>query len=104
MKLGFALVAVTAVLAVPASASAPTVAGLQRQITAINMRLAAMQQQIVRDEDVTRCGDAIQADNLAGTWHTLVLLAQYNGFPAQPDYPRFDDGAACARVGVTRSR
>lgn len=103
--------AVAAVLATPATAAAPTLTGLQRQITALRAQVVAGQARIVTLEqnqsrlgDITDCNYALQSDNLNSVWHTVVLLAQYNGFPPQPDFPRYDDRGACARLGVTRSR
>lgn len=111
MKLVVAVVVVAAVMAAPATASAPTMGGLQRQITALRAEIAQLRTDDAanktvqtRTQDTITCNYAIGADNLNSVWHTLVLLAQNDGFPAQPDLPRFDDQGACARLGVTRSR
>lgn len=111
VKWGIALIVVVAVLAAPATAAAPTLNGLQRQIVAIRAQVVALQaaqKTLGGNDQMTRdwatCFHAQDLDAINGVWHTLVLLAQYNGFPAQPDYPRYDDGGACQRVGQTRIR
>lgn len=105
------MLVVVAVLAAPASAAAPTLSGLQRQMTAVRAQVVALQtaqKTLNTNDQVTRdwatCFHAQDLDAINGVWHTLVLLAQSQGFPGQPDYPRYDDGGACQRVGQTRIR
>lgn len=111
MKWGVTVLVLVAVLAAPAVASAPTLNGLQRQMTVVRAQVVALQaaQKTLNVNDQTTrdwatCFHAQDLDAINGVWHTLVLLAQYNGFPAQPDYPRYDDSGACQRVGQTRIR
>lgn len=100
-----------AVLAAPATASAPTLTGLQRQITAVRAQVVALQaahKTLNVNDQTTRdwatCFHAQDLDAINGVWHTLVLLAQSQGYPPQPDYPRYDDSGACQRVGQSRIR
>lgn len=124
MKWGVALVVVMAVLAAPATASAPTLGGLQRQVTALQAQVVALKARVTATEktgqslaDHITCNYAVSDDNLNSVFHTQNLLAQYvgaidaqvrnlpaNPIGAQPDHPRYDDQGACARIGVTRIR
>ena len=109
--------AAAAAVAVPAAATTkPTpqqrqIAALQRQVKTLNAEVAALKvqvggliQQQRQDEDRATCSFAVSQDDINSVWHTLNLLAQYVGFTAQPDFPRYDDQGACQRMGVTRIR
>lgn len=111
MKWGIALVAVAAVLAAPATAAAPTLSGLQRQITALKsqvVRLQANDKIHTTNDQTTRdwstCQHAQSLDLSNSIWHVLNVDLAYQGFPAQPDLPRYDDAGACQRIGQTRIR
>lgn len=77
---------------------------LRAQVTAQQKLLANMTKFEGQQNNTITCNYALGSDNLNLVWHTLNLLAQYNGFPPQPDFPRYDDGGACAALGITRSR
>ena len=117
MRFAVCLIAVAAVLAAPATASAPTLNGLQRQVAALRAQIVVLQtaqSTLGTNDQVTRdwatCFRAQSADLTNYVWQSHVLLAQYvgllagNPFPPQPDLPRYDDGGACQRVGQTRIR
>lgn len=108
VKWGISLLLVAATLAAPASASAPTLNGLQRQITQLRTALVAGQkatdQTVGTNRDWMVCYHAQDLDNVNIVWHVLNVDLAYQGFTAQPDLPRFDDQGACARIGQQRSR
>lgn len=111
MKWGVTLIVLVAVLAAPATASAPTLNGLQRQVTALRAQLVQMQaadKTLNGNDQTTRdwatCQHAQSLDISNSIWHVLNVDLAYQGFAAQPDLPRYDDGGACQRVGQTRIR
>ena len=111
MRWAVSLVAVSVVLAAPAEAAAPTLNGLQRQVTALRAQIVALQknQAVLSTNDQTTrdwatCQHAQALDVSNSIWHVLNVDLAYQGFQAQPDLPRYDDAGACARVGQTRIR
>ena len=109
--MGVVLVVVCAVLAAPATASAPTLNGLQRQVSALRteiLQLEAASKMSAANDQTTRdwatCQHAQSLDVSNSIWHVLNVDLAYQGFQAQPDLPRYDDGGACQRVGQTRIR
>jgi hypothetical protein len=109
VKYGVLLLVTVAVLAAPAQAAAPTTGFLQRELLLLRGALAKTDRVVnaqaanqTKDFDYTVCFHAQDLDAINQVWHTLNLLAQYNGFTPAPDYPRYDDGGACQRVGMTR--
>lgn len=111
MKWGVALFAICAVLAAPASASAPTLGGLQRQVQQLRLQVAVLsgtvanlQQTVQKNQDYEICDHAQTLDLSNAIWHVLNVDLAYQGFAAQPDLPRYDDGGACQRIGQTRIR
>lgn len=124
------MIGVAAVLALPAQAAAPTIGTLQKQVAKLTAQVAALQKRVTvaeqqtavsattvdklqnnmsgglqHQQDITVCDYAISTDNLNSVWHVVGLLGQATvNAPAQPDLPRYDDGGACQRLGVTRSR
>ena len=108
MRYGVLLLVVAAVLAVPAQAAAP---GFQAQINKLKAQVVALQggMKIAGSNDqVTRdwatCFHAQDQDTINAVWHVLNVSLAAQGYPAQPDIPRYDDGGACGRVGQTRIR
>ena len=111
MKWGVCLAVVAAVLATPATASAPTLSGLQRQVSALRAQIVALQKAqttLAGNDQTTRdwatCQHAQALDISNSIWHVLNVDLAYQGFAAQPDLPRYDDAGACQRVGQTRIR
>jgi len=101
-----------------AAASSPSNKTLQREITALQTQNKTLRTQVanlttivqrqeqleVNQNDRISCFYAIGQDDINSVWHTLNVIAQYLGFTPQPDYPKYDDGGACSRLGVTRIR
>ena len=117
MRLLFVICVVLA-FAAPAGASTPSNTKLQREITALQAQNKTLRSQVnslitivqkqqqleVAQNDRITCFYAVGQDDINSVWHTLNVVAQYLGFTPQPDYPRYDDGGACQRLGVTRIR
>ena len=111
MKSVVVALVVVFVLASPAAASAPTLRGLQHQVTALRAQIVALQkaQTVLGGNDQTTrdwatCQHAPSLDVSNQIWHVLNVDLAYQGFQAQPDLPRYDDQGACQRVGQTRIR
>lgn len=118
MRSAVLLVIVCGVLAAPATASAPTLAGLQRQVTGLKQQVAALRtlfnsaatnavtqaKTTSRNFDFAVCFHAQDLDEINAVWHVLNADLAYQGFTSQPDLPRYDDGGACQRAGMTRIR
>jgi hypothetical protein len=113
MRTVVAAAVVAAVLAVPAQAKAP---GYQRQINALTAQVRTLRTQLAAlqtgakdstsyaavTRDWATCFHASDLDEINSVWHVLNLDLKYQGLPTQPDFPRYDDQGACARIGVTR--
>jgi|SRR5579884_3629322 len=124
MKTFLAGALVAGVLAVPASAQAPTVQSLQHQVTllqrqnraqtisiaALQGQVTALQNRLQTDEQTYNsypsyigCDYALSQDGIANDWHVINLVAAAAlHISPEPDLPRVDDKGACAAIGVTR--
>lgn len=91
----------------PSSASGatrdPRVTTLQRQVTSLNAQVKQLRTQIQHEHDYTVCMYALTRDSDRGYYHIIAeIVGLMFNTPPVADLPRFEDGGACDRVGITR--